>query len=164
MPKFFSKTLRSRRCRRGFLLFNLFHRSFVLFLNQSRVLLHVLSSICSVADLVLLGGVLTDDFGVQEHGLLADTTRVIHKGDDLLLEVPEGGDVGGLGHLVPVGDVFPQAGHLVHAVAEIAEDLDVEAGVIALRTGALHFVSVFWNALGLEVDWLGSFEGHFAGS
>ena len=154
--------MRSRRCRRGFLVYNLFHRSFVLFLNQSRVFFHVLPGVCSVPDLVLLGGVLTDDFRVQEQSLLADTAGVIHQGDDLLLDVPEGGDVGGLGHLVPVGDVFPEAGHLVHAVAEIAEHLDVETGVIALRTGALHFVSVFWNALRLEVDWLGSFEGHLA--
>lgn len=111
---------------------------------------------------MLLGGVLTDDVRVEEHGLLADTAGVIHQRDDLLLDVPEGSDVVGLSHLVPVGDMLPEAGHLVHAVAKITEQLDIEAGVIAFRSRALHFLSVFWNALRLEVDRLGSFEGHLA--
>ena len=111
---------------------------------------------------MLLGGVLTDDVRVQEHDLLADAAGVMDQGDDLFLDVPEAINVGGLGHLVPVGDMLPEAGHLVHAVAKITEQLDIEAGGIAFRSRALHFLSVFWNALRLEVDRLGSFEGHLA--
>jgi len=92
---------------------------------------------------VLLGGVLTDYVSVQEHGLLADAAGVMDQGDDLFLNVPEASNVGGLGHLVPVSYVLSEAGHLIHTVAEIAENLDIETRVITHWSGALHFGTVF---------------------
>ena len=92
---------------------------------------------------MLLGGVLTDDVRVQEHGLLADAAGVMDQGDDLFLNVPEASNVGGLGHLVPVSYVLPETRHLIHTVAEIAENLDIETRVITKGSGALHFVNVF---------------------
>ena len=82
-------------------------------------------SIGGVPDPVCLSGVLANDVRVKEHGLLADATGVVDQGDDLLPNVTKTGNVGRLGHLVPVGDVLPEAGHLVDAVTDVAEHLDV---------------------------------------
>ena len=86
---------------------------------------------------------LTDDVRVQKHSLLADTAGVMDQGDDLFLDVPEASNVGGFGHLVPVSYVLSEAGHLIHTVAEIAENLDIETRVITHWSGALHFVNIF---------------------
>ena len=69
----------------------------------------MLLGVDGVAHLVELDDVFADVLGVEQHGLLADVTGVVHQLDDLLPRFSIGDSVLGQGQFVFVSQMFPQS-------------------------------------------------------